>query len=226
MQKPILYIISGLATDERIFRNIHFPESVEVHHIAWKIPLPEESLEEYILRLMQGIDQTKPIILLGLSFGGMIAQEVAKKTNPLCTIIISSVIFRKELPWYFRHFGNLKANRIVPYGVLKFPNPGLNWFFGANSSEDKKLLAEIISAANVTLLKWSIEQILCWKNNAEPKNIFRIHGDNDKLLPLKNNKADAIIKGGGHLMIYNKAEEIEKILADVLSKRISLLVGI
>lgn len=218
MEKLSLYIFSGLATDERIFRNIHFPENAEVHHIAWKIPLPKETLEEYIDRLLKEIDLSKPIILLGLSFGGMIAQEMAKKINPQRTIIISSIISAKELPWYFRYVGNIKANRIVPFGALKFSNFGLNWIFGAKTSEDKKLLAEIIKDANVLLLKWSVEQILNWKSKSPVPNLFRIHGDDDKLLPLKNNKADVIIKGGGHLMIYNKAEEIENILEEQLSK--------
>ncbi len=218
MKKTSLYILSGLATDERIFSNIHFPQSIEAHHIAWKIPSRKETFAAYIDRLVKEIDQSKPIILLGLSFGGVVAQEIAKKINPLCTIIISSIISHKELPWYFRQLGNVKVNRVVPYGILKFPNRGLDWIFGANSREDKNLLAGIIKDANVTLLKWSIEQILSWKNNAETKNLFRIHGDNDKLLPLKNNKADVIIKGGGHLMIYNKAEEVELVISSVLSR--------
>lgn len=218
MQKPILYIFSGLATDERIFKNIHFPESVEVNFIAWKIPFRKETLEEYIERLSIEIDRSKPIILLGLSFGGLVVQEIAKKINPLGTIIISSITSSKDLPSYFRHVGNLKANRIIPFGLLKFPNFGANWIFGAKSKDDKKMLAGIIKDADVTLLKWSVEQILNWKSKGEPKNLFHIHGDNDKLLPLKKNNTDVIIKGGGHLMIYNKAKEIERILADILSR--------
>ncbi len=216
MQKPVLYIFSGLATDERIFRNIHFPENVDVHHIAWKIPLRKEKLEEYIERLLKEMDRSKPIILLGLSFGGMIAQEVAKKINPVATIIISSITSSKNLPWYFRYVGRLKANRIIPVGLLKFSNFGADWIFGAKSEADKKLLAGIIKDADVYLLKWSVEQILNWKNKSVIPDLFHIHGDDDKLLPLKNNKADVIIKGGGHLMVFNKADEVEVILRNVI----------
>lgn len=215
MGKTALYIISGLATDERVFKNIHFPEFVEVHFIAWKKPLRKETLEEYIDRLLKEIDHTKPIVLIGLSFGGLVAQEMAKKINPFETVIISSIISAKEIPWYFRLIGRLKLNRIFPFGFFKFPNFFVNWIFGAKSREDKKLLAEILRDADTSLIRWSVEQLLSWRSENKSENIFHIHGTKDKLLPLKNKNADAIITGGGHLMVFNKADEVEIILEGV-----------
>lgn len=212
MQKIAVYIVSGLATDERVFSNIHFPASIEVHFIAWKIPLRKETLNAYVDRLINEIDQSKPFVLLGLSFGGVMVQEMAKKINPLETIIISSIRSAKELPSYFRIIGKLKLNRIFPFGFFKFPNFIVNWFFGAKSRDDKKLMAGILRDADTSLIKWSVEQLLSWRNENPDETIFRIHGSKDRLLPLKNKNADAIVAGGGHLMVYNKADEVEIIL--------------
>lgn len=217
MEKIALYIISGLATDERVFKNIHFPEFVEVHFIAWKKPLRKETLDAYVDRLIKEIDQSKPFVLLGLSFGGVIAQEMAKKIDPLETVIISSITSAKEIPWYFRLVGKLKLNRIFPFGFFKFPNFFINWIFGAKTRDDKKLLAGILRDADTSLIRWSVEQLLSWRSENKPESIFRIHGTNDKLLPLKNKNADAIINGGGHLMVYNKAEDVELIIESVLT---------
>lgn len=212
MQKLALYIVSGLATDERVFQHIHFPASTEVHHIAWKIPLRNETLDAYVDRMIKEIDQSKPFVLLGLSFGGVMVQEMAKKINPLETIIISSIRSAKELPSYFRVIGKLKLNRIFPFGFFKFPNFIVNWFFGAKSRDDKNLMAGILRDADTSLIKWSVEQLLAWKNEKPDETIFRIHGSRDRLLPLGKNKTDALVSGGGHLMVYNKAEDIEIIL--------------
>jgi pimeloyl-ACP methyl ester carboxylesterase len=217
LKKISAYIFSGLGTDERIFRNIHFQEFAETYFVAWKKPFPKETLERYVDRLLKEFDLTKPIILIGLSFGGVVAQEAAKKINPLQTIIISSISSHKELPWYFRLCRSLKLYRITPFRLLKFANKSVNWFFGAKRKEDKKLMAGIIQDADVSLLKWSVEQLLLWRNEISLMNLFHIHGDSDKLLPLKNKKVDVVIKGGTHLMIYNRAEEIEKILKEQLS---------
>jgi hypothetical protein len=35
-----------------------------------------------------------------------------------------------------------------------------------------------------------------------------IHGDNDKIFPVKKIKPTHIIEGGTHMMIYNRAKEI------------------
>jgi hypothetical protein len=212
LKKITLYVFSGLGTDERIFRNIHFPESCEVHFVGWKKPLQKETFDKYTDRLLEEFNFSNPIILIGLSFGGIVAQEIAKKINPLQTIIISSISNHKEIPWYFRLYGNLKLYAITPFGFLKFANKSVNWIFGAKRNDDKKLMAEIIRDSNTSLLKWSVKQLLSWKSEKNPDNFYHIHGDNDKLLPLKNKNVNVVIKGGTHLMIYNRAEEIETIL--------------
>jgi pimeloyl-ACP methyl ester carboxylesterase len=210
-----LYIFSGLGTDERIFCNIHFPEFVNVHFIAWKKPLHKETLDQYVNRLLKEVDQTKPIVFLGLSFGGIIAQEAAKKIKPVQTIIISSISSPGEIPWYFKFAGKLKLNRLIPFRLLKLANRSVNWFFSAKRGEDKKLMAEIIRDADVKLLKWSVEIFLAWKNK-NPVEVFHIHGDKDRLLPLKNKKVNAIVKDGSHLMIFNRAEEVERLIVEAI----------
>lgn len=216
MARVNLYVFSGLGTDERIFRNIHFAEFCEVHHIAWKKPLRKETLDHYVDRLLEEVDSAKPFVFTGLSFGGLIAQEAAKKLPPLQTIIISSISSPKEISWYFRFAGKLKLNRLAPFRLLKFANRSVNRIFGAKRGEDKKLMAEIIRDADVDLLRWSVEKLLSWKNENPVKNLFHIHGDKDRLLPLKNKKVNVIVKGGTHLMIYNQAEEVEKAIANQL----------
>lgn len=211
-----LYIFSGLATDERIFRNLHFPDFCEAHHIAWKKPLRKETLDHYIDRLLEEADSSKLFVFIGLSFGGLIAQEAAKKMQPLQTIIISSISSPQEIPWYFRFAGKLKLNRFAPFRLLKFASQSVNRIFGAKREEDKKLMAEIIRDADVDLLKWSVEKLLSWKNENPVENIFHIHGDEDRLLPLKNKKVNVIVKDGSHLMVFNRAEEIEKIIYNQL----------
>jgi pimeloyl-ACP methyl ester carboxylesterase len=213
-----LYIFSGLGTDERVFRNIHFPDFVDVHFVPWKKPLPKETLEEYIDRTLKEFDLTKPIVLIGLSFGGVVAQEISRKINPLGTIIISSISVSSELRGLFRLYGNLRLNRITPFRLLQRFHFGANWIFGAYNKEDKKLIDEVIRIGNIPLVKWSVEQILSWRREKQIANLFHLHGDNDKMLPLKNKNVNAIIKGGGHLMIYNRAEEVEIILRKQLER--------
>ena len=63
---------------------------------------------------------------------------------------------------------------------------------------------------------WAINEVLNWKNNWQPPAIFHIHGDNDKMFPIKNVSPTHIIKGGGHFMIMNKAAEVSDCINAVI----------
>ncbi len=218
MKKFSLYVISGLCADERMFQRIHFPEYADVHFVKWEKPLTNESLENYITRLLQKFDLTKPVVLLGLSFGGVVVQEVARKINPKGTIIISSISSPREMPWYFRMAQRVGLYRIAPFGLLRSMSAFARRIFGATQDDTKKLLAQYSKECDVDLLKWSVKQILLWRGEKCPGNFFHIHGSSDRLLPLKNKNVDAVIEGGGHFMVYEQGEKIEIILGEQLER--------
>jgi hypothetical protein len=72
------------------------------------------------------------------------------------------------------------------------------------------------NAADPIYLTWAVNEVLNWKNNWQPQNIIHIHGDKDKIFPIRKVSADHVIKDGTHLMVYNRAREISNILHQVL----------
>jgi esterase/lipase len=154
---------------------------------------------------------------LGVSFGGMLAVEIAKLIDCQEVIIVSSAKNRKEIPFYYRFFGRINGHKLVPISLLKSANFLTYWFFGMREKGEKNLLKSILEDTDKTFLKWAINAIVNWQNEAVIPNLIHIHGDSDKVLPIKSNdKIDAIIPNGGHLMVFNKADEISKILKEKL----------
>ena len=92
-----IYCISGLGADKRVFDHLNIINH-DLKYLEWIDPFPNESIETYARRLSKGIDQDHPFILLGVSFGGIIAIEIAKITTPIHTIQISSVDNHHVLP--------------------------------------------------------------------------------------------------------------------------------
>ncbi len=82
---------------------------------------------------------------------------------------------------------------------------------------ENKLLKQILINTETTFLKWAIDKIALWTNETQIKNIFHIHGTDDRILPYNFVDCNATIKNGGHLMTLNKAEELNKILKEQLS---------
>ncbi len=207
-----IYLLSGLGADERVFHYLDL-SPYEVHYIRWITPLKEEKMAAYARRLCDQIHSPRPV-LLGVSFGGMMAIEIAKQLDVEKVVQVSSVKLRSELPLLYRIIGQLKLNRLVPGFLLKKVNPLLYWFFGTTSDEDKILLKAIVESTDTVFLKWAIDQIVNWKNEAMLNNLYQIQGTSDRLLPHRS--PDFSISGGGHLMVVNRAGEIDVAIATAL----------
>ncbi len=211
-----IYIFSGLGTDERVFVNIDINE----HHptfIKWIDPIPNETIEAYASRLLPQIKDPKPV-LIGLSFGGMMAIEVSKLIVTEKVIIISSAKTYKEIPLYYRIPGLINIHRWMPIRRLKRFNFITSWFFGTQSKTENKLLLQITKDTDPNYVKWAVDKIVKWQNEHIPTNLFHIHGTKDRLLPLSKRQYDKPIEGGGHLMIMNKSAQITEILKQQILK--------
>jgi len=49
--------------------------------------------------------------------------------------------------------------------------------------------------------------------------VYHLAGDKDLIFNYKNIKDPIVIKGGTHIMVFDKAKQINKILKDILKKK-------
>ncbi|MGV8963218.1 MAG: alpha/beta hydrolase [Candidatus Saccharimonadaceae bacterium] len=206
--KVRIYFISGLGADRRVFRNLVFPTDFELIYLDWIVPMPHERLEDYAIRLASSIDHTTQFYLVGLSMGGMMATEIAKKLNPIHTFLISSVPSYKQIPWYFKLAGKLKLQKMVTTSLIKqarFIPPTL---LGGKTPEERVLLKTLILDSDPVFMKWALTSILEWRNTKKPENLTHIHGNKDITLPIRYCQPDVVINGAGHFMVYANADEI------------------
>jgi pimeloyl-ACP methyl ester carboxylesterase len=212
-----IYCISGLGADKRAFEKLRFPEGCQVHHLEWIQHKRNERLEQYAKRLSQLIDVSKPFVLVGLSFGGMIAVAMNQYIHPEKTILISSIGCTSELPWYFRLVGKMQLHRCIPLFVLNHPTRAVHWLFGAKHSAEKTMLNRIITENDPRFFKWALGAILTWKQEQRPPRLFHIHGSQDKLLPLQYTYPDIVIDKGSHFSVWTKANAVSKAIAKALA---------
>ena len=209
-----LYIFSGLGADERVFQRLDFSD-FSTTFIKWLVPNDTDTIELYAKRLLDQITTTKPT-LIGLSFGGLIAVEVAKQIDTEKVILIASAKTKNEIPFYYRFAGQLGLHKLLPTRLLKSSNFITNWLFGASSTFDKQLLKQILIDTDPIFLKWAIDKIVRWTNLTPSPNIFHIHGTSDRILPISFVNCNSRIENGGHLMTLNKSYEINQILRQQL----------
>ena len=209
-----LFLFSGLGADKRVFDFLDL-RGYNIHHVEWIQPQPKESLEEYAKRLSIQITAKHPV-LIGVSFGGMIALEIAKLIPAEKVILISSAKSSNAIPAYMRFIKNFRLDRLIQIRSVKKPNQLLYWLFGVTAKEHQALLAAIMKDTDDYFFTWAIDVIPNWKNAADQRNAIQIHGTKDKILdPLS---AEHLVTGGGHLMVVTHAKEVSDILRKVLAQ--------
>jgi pimeloyl-ACP methyl ester carboxylesterase len=212
-----IYFISGLGADYRAFDKLIFPPGYNLISLDWISPQPDEALVDYALRLSSGIDSTTPFYLIGLSFGGMLAIEIAKQLNPIHTFLISSAATYKEIPWYFRVAGACSLQKVIPINLLK-NKKGLGLrYMGGRTTDDLAMLKQLLKDSDPYFMKWALTAILKWRNLELPAHLTRIHGTADYILPMRYiPKPDVILDKGGHFMVYANGKEISEHLQRIL----------
>jgi pimeloyl-ACP methyl ester carboxylesterase len=210
-----VYFISGLAADKRVFKYIQLPSGCEAVFLDWITPKKDDTLVSYALRLASTINKEEPFALIGLSFGGMLATEIAKQYKPAVTILISSIPVSKELPGYFKMAGKVGLHKIVPVSLLK-SSAATKRFFTREKNADKKLLWEIINESDAGLIRWSVDAILNWQNEIVPQPLWHIHGTRDEILPVKFTHPTHTIPKHGHMLIMTAADDVNNLLAGAL----------
>lgn len=212
-----VYFISGLGADKRMFRFIKLPPHVQHEHVHWIAPKThDEPLQNYVQRLKAQITTPEPI-LIGLSFGGVVAIELAKIMKVRKVILISSLATRHALPTYYRLLGKLQLHKKLPFKLMQSIYPFASPFFGAHTKVERALLKSAILDIDETFLRWSLGQLLAWPQTQFLPDVIQLHGTADLVLPLYKKRKSIEIQGGEHLMILHRADEINTILGKVLT---------
>jgi len=210
-----IFLIPGLGADCRIYKNIDL-EDYDVVNVSWIDPDDNDTLASYAQKLIEKYQIGGGSIVIGNSRGGMLAIEIAKKIALNKVILISSIKSIDEAPWYFDFFKTFHIYRAIPVKHLTLVEFVAEYTFGGMTEDDQRLFADMLKNTSPVFMKWAVEAILHWDNQIIPPNVHHISGDKDKVFPYKNLKGATIVKGGTHVMIFNKANEINKWLKNIL----------
>ena len=219
MSKIHVYFMPGMAASSSIFERIHLPtKTFEMHLLEWVLPKKNESLKDYARRMAKNIKHEN-VILVGVSFGGILVQEMKPFVNPKKVIIISSVKSNVELPRRMKIAKATKAYKLVPTQLLENIEFFAKFAFGSSILKQRiKLYEKFLSVRDKSYLDWAIEQIINWERKEIDEEIIHIHGESDEVFPLRHIKNCIKVKGGTHIMIITKYrwlnENLPKIMLD------------
>lgn len=222
MSKIPVYLMPGLAASSSIFERIVFPDDVfEIVLLEWEIPLDKETLSDYAKRIADKIQHPNPV-LIGVSFGGILVQEMAKFIDARKVIIISSAKSNLEFPRRMKVAKATKAYKLIPTNLLANIESLAKFSFGTKINQRLKLYEKFLRIRDKRYLDWAVEQVILWERTVVDENVIHIHGDEDDVFPIKYIRNCIIVKGGTHVMILSKYrwfnENLPKIILDLNEK--------
>ncbi|MCE2964119.1 MAG: alpha/beta fold hydrolase [Chitinophagales bacterium] len=213
-----IYAISGLGANELVFKHLEFPDGYEFEFIPWILPYQDETIQDYAKRMAEVIDDKEEFILLGLSFGGMIAQEIARIKNPKKLLLFNTVRSHKEKPLWIRINTCIKLYKYFPYSLL---NDGqivgyisrFTQFLNSNGPD----LSKLYSMRENSYTRWAFEQVAHWERTYElSTELYRFHGMLDIVFPIWNIQGEKKVLLSGHLAVYVQADKVNKYLRKIL----------
>lgn len=211
-------LVPGLGVDERIFQNLRISSEYPQTVLQWIKPEPNEKLPSYAARLRTQIPAHQQLIFIGVSFGGIIAIELAKLLPSSLTIIVSSIKTCREMPWFYKLAGRISLPYLVPVQWGKYMHHLQDYIFGPQSPAEARLLHQIIAETDLVFVRWALNQTANWPNQTLVNNLVHLHGTNDKIFPIKYLRKFIPIANGEHLMVVSQAELMSKLINTEISK--------
>ena len=216
-KKTHIYFVPGLAADKEIFENISLPENTySLHVISWLIPIKKETIAQYAKR-MAGFVTEKNAVLVGVSFGGVVAQEMNSFLKLKKLIIISSIKTKHELPTKFKIAKNLRFYNLIPTRLFLTSKNYSRFALGPISKKKIKLYQDYLHIRDKRYLDWAIKNMLCWNQENPLPGVYHIHGDNDLVFPIKNIDNVITVQGGSHIMLLTKGPQVSRKIVDIIS---------
>jgi pimeloyl-ACP methyl ester carboxylesterase len=218
--KPIRVVLfSGMAADDRLFRSIRIPEA-EIVTPDHAEPKRGETLTQYAARIADGLSIQADDIIGGISFGGMLAGEIARQRQVAGLILLGSCLRPDRLPRSYRWIERLGC--FIPDFALTCRSwpPLLRWRFAPLTRDAETCLLEMSRSYPTAQIRAFGRMIMGWAGVDHVScPVLSIHGDSDRIIPLKSAAPDLIFKDAGHAFTLTHADKTTSAIREFLRTR-------
>lgn len=216
-RRPRIIFFSGLAADHHLLEPQRALDA-EIVVPAWIEPQPNESLASYGRRISGTFDGDEGSFLLGgVSFGALVAEEVARHRRPAGLILLAACRSGQQLPLIHRALGPVAPS--VPHWIvsaLQAAAPIVRRQFGIVTEDQRRIFDAMLKGVAPDFVRWSVRATIDWPGvDSESRGIpvLHIHGNRDRIIPLRPSmRVDYVIDGAGHVVNLTHADEVNHVI--------------
>ncbi|MDY0167014.1 MAG: alpha/beta hydrolase [Thermoguttaceae bacterium] len=219
-----LILLPGVGADARLFepQRAAFPDLLVPE---WLPPEPKEPLPHYAARMAEAMaplfEGAEPVVLGGVSFGGMVAYEAARHVRPAAVVQIASCRSRHAVRAMLRLTRPVAATMLPSaLRVAKMMSPMAVELLTNLKTKQRNFFVEMFKEADPAFMKWALTTILDWEPAPPPDvPVRQIHGRRDLLISVSNVEADEVIPNGGHLINMTHPAEVNAFIRKAVNSQ-------
>ena len=202
----------GMGASPKIFEYLKFPVFYEIVFLSWILPFEKEPLSNYAKRMSEFVKHKNPI-LIGVSFGGILVQEMTKYIKCDKIIIISSIKSRDELSRFMKISSVLGLHRLIPSYLIRNIESLVHLFYGSKMKKKFLLYRKYFTVRDPAYILWAINCIVNWRGIIIENKLIHIHGNIDRIFKIKRIKNPYIKIDGDHAIIITRHEWFNNFLS-------------
>lgn len=208
-----VYLLPGIGCDPRLYDRIDLA-GFDVVKLSWPDFPPGCTLASIARAMSRAVRVSGPHILVGVSMGGMVAQELAAITRPEKVVLISSWTGPQEWSLLARAGSAFQLYRSITHFTMWATWP-VKRILGQRDRATDRLLWEMACRETARKIRIGTGAILRWKGSPWKGPLVRIHGDNDSVVPMRF-PVDHVVRGGAHIMVLTRAAEVSRLLRQAI----------
>lgn len=209
-----LVLFPGLGADARLLRPLEIPGLRIADNLA---PEKGESLTHFAERSIEAHGLKDGDVIGGASFGGMAAAEMSLQMKAAGLVLLGSCLNPLRLPAFMHLLYRFRA--LVPDFALSmraFP-PLVRWRFRPAGDAELALLCDMASRTPTAHIREYGRMAYEWQGLGKPDcPVLRVHGDCDRVIPLREGEEAVVLKDAGHAFTLTHAKEASEAVAAFL----------
>ena len=223
------FLLPGIAADAELLEPQARALGPELVVPPWIDPAAKsETLAAYAGRFAETLGLPaggEPYAVGGVSFGGMLALELARvlEPAPALVVLVSSARSGEAIPrplWYAEKLAAILDPwwmRELSRGVAQ----PFTWGDGGAAASAERFRA-MVGRLNPDFFQWSVDACVSWEGPGAMTECFppiaQIHGGDDGVVRCFPEQCDRVIEGAGHLMNITHADGVNRFVFEAVSR--------
>lgn len=223
-----IVLFPGMGADPRMFARLKARLGDDVESPDWLMPERDEPFDHYAKRFADKLQpepgDDRPLFLGGVSFGGMVALQVACHLRPEAVILIGSCRSRHAKPPRWR-----VAKRVGGLIPLSMFGPRVfalaaRWVATLDQLDEphRRLLIDMARRCDPYHVRWTGYTCADWTFDPAEYDgfppIHQVHGRHDAIIPLHPGDPDKVIEDGRHILPFSHEQTVHRYIMDVVRR--------